>query len=62
MSRCEEFAYHALVRLAQIRTSGENRLNMRCVARPTSPMPGESGRTRTAKPGPTASLQTLTRH
>jgi hypothetical protein len=27
--RGEEFAYHALVRLALIRTSGENRLNLR---------------------------------
>ena len=43
-SRCEEFAYHALVRLAQIRTSGENCLNLRCVGRPTGPMPGASGR------------------
>lgn len=32
----EEFAYHALVGLALIRTSGENRLNMRCVARLSS--------------------------
>ena len=35
-SRCEEFAYHALVRLAQIRTSGENRLNFGSVARLSS--------------------------
>ena len=37
MSRGEEFAYHALVRLAQIRTSGENRLNFGCVARLIGP-------------------------
>jgi hypothetical protein len=40
----EEFAYHALVRLAQIRTSGENLLNFGCVARLSSVRQDPGGR------------------
>ena len=49
MSRGEEVAYHALVGLALIRTSGENCLNMRCVARLSSvrqDRPGGAARVR----------------
>ena len=37
LGRCQEFAYHALVRLAQIRTSGENRLDSSDPVRPAVP-------------------------
>jgi hypothetical protein len=37
-TRCQESAYHALVRLAQIRTSGENRLDSSDPVRPAVPM------------------------
>jgi hypothetical protein len=38
-ARYQEYAYHALVGFAQIRTGGENRLNLRCVALLIGPVP-----------------------